>query len=137
MFRFGVSYYTKGVFNMNDLVKTNLGSYEIFSSNLKRYVDDSGKMHKDIAKAVGVSKGTFSDWLNGRAYPRMDKIQRLSEIFGITMSDLVDERPSEEDLVFASQKEEVLELFSKVPEEKRELVLSLIRVTIENLESLR
>jgi transcriptional regulator with XRE-family HTH domain len=114
-----------------------LGNQEIFSKNLSRYVKESGKTQMEIAKAVGISRGTFCDYVKGRAYPRMDKVQKLSEYFGIKISDLVDERPSEEDLVFASQKEEVLELFSKVPEEKRELVLSLIRVTIENLESLR
>ena len=41
------------------------------------------------------------------------------------------------DLIFAQQKERLLGLFSQVPEEKREFVLSLIQVTIENLQSFR
>lgn len=113
-----------------------LGNQEIFSKNLSRYVKESGKTQMEIAKAVGISRGTFCDYVKGRAYPRMDKVQKLSEYFGIKISDLVDEKPSEEDVSFAQQQEKLLDLFGKVPEEKREFVLSLIQATIENLQVL-
>ena len=117
---------------MNKSVKTDLGNQEIFSRNLKRYLDNSGKTQKEIAAAIYVSTGTFCDWIKGRAYPRMDKVQLLAEYFGISKSDLVEdvnvlkESVSEED-------QEVLDLFHKVPKEKRELVLSMIRAAVDNL----
>jgi transcriptional regulator with XRE-family HTH domain len=112
--------------------KTNLGNQQIFSRNLLRFIKMSQKTQGEVAKYVGVSQGTISDWINGRSYPRMDKIQSLAKFFGVQKSDLVEdvhidkERVSEED-------QEVLDLFHKVKKEKRELVLSMIRAAIDNL----
>ena len=109
-----------------------LGNREIFASNLKRYVDQSGKQQREIAKAISISAGTFNDWIRGRVYPRMDKIQLLSEYFGISKSDLIDKWDPEAEKASMLDKE-VLDLFHQVPNEKREFVLSLIRMTIDNL----
>ena len=108
----------------------NLGNNEILAKNLKKYIEKANVSQIDVARAVGVTKGTFCDWMKCRSYPRMDKIQLLAEYFGVQKSDLVDnvekDKVSEED-------EKVLELFHKVPKEKREFVLSLIQATIDNL----
>ena len=117
---------------MNKSLKTDLGNQEIFSRNLKRYLENSGKAQKEVASAICVSAGTFCDWIKGRAYPRMDKVQALAEYFGINKSDLVEDvNVAKETVSDADQK--VLDLFHKVPEEKREFVLSLIQATIDNL----
>ena len=117
---------------MKKFVETDLGSQEIFSSNLIRYLAESGKTQKEVAAAVGVSTGTFCDWVKGRVYPRMDKIQKLAEYFGIRKSDLVEERDIEAESA-SVEDERVLDLFHKVPKEKREFVLSLIQSLIDNL----
>lgn len=46
---------------------------------------------KDIAAAVNVSTATVSDWCNGKKYPRVDAMQRLSDFLGVYMSDLISE----------------------------------------------
>lgn len=117
---------------MNELIKTDLGNKEIFSRNLKRYIENSGKTQKEIAKDIGVSTGTFCDWTRGRLYPRMDKVQKLADYFGIKKSELVEDVNIVKESV-SNKEQEVLDLFHKVPEEKREFVLSLIRATIDNL----
>ena len=117
---------------MSNLAKTDLGNREIFARNLKRYVKRSGKQQKEIAEAVSISAGTFNDWMRARVYPRMDKIQLLAEYFGITKSELIDEWDAEAEKQ-RKKDQEVLELFHKVPEEKREFVLSLIQSLIDNL----
>ena len=112
---------------MKNTVKEELGSTEVFARNFARYLIASGKSQKEVAVAVGVSPGTVSDWLKGRAHARMDKIQALAECFGINKSDLIEEpRVAKDD-------QEVLDLFHKVPEEKREFVLSMIRAAIDTL----
>ena len=117
---------------MKRVLGTDRTNQEIFSNNLRRYVDSSDKTQKEIADIVGVSAGTFSDWINGRSLPRMNKIQKLAEILCIKMSDLIEEwNPEKDEELAADQK--VLELFHKVPKEKREFVLSLIQATIDNL----
>ena len=117
---------------MNKSVKTDLGNKEIFSRNLNRYLRLSGKSQKEVAAAVKISTSTFCDWTKGRAYPRMDKVQLLAEYFGIRKSDLVEDVNVTKESV-SNKEQEVLDLFYKVPEEKREFVLSLIRAAIDNL----
>ena len=117
---------------MKKSIKTDLGNKEIFRRNLKRHLEISGKKKIEVARAIGVSSGNFSDWLNGRVYPRMDKIQALAEYFDIQMADLVDDVNIAKETV-SDKDQEVLDLFHKVPKEKRELVLSMIRAATDNL----
>ena len=117
---------------MKNSIKTDLGNQEIFARNLKRYLDSSGKTQKEIADAISVSTGTFCDWIKGRTYPRMDKVQLLADYFGIQKSDLVEDTTVAKDAV-STDDQKVLDLFHKVPKEKREFVLSLIQATIDNL----
>lgn len=117
---------------MNKPIKADLGNNKIFSRNLKRYLENSGKTQKEVAAEIGVSTGTFCDWIKGRAYPRMDKLQLLAEYFGIQKSDLVEDVNVGKETI-SDQEQEIFDLFHKVPEEKREFLLSIIRAAIDNL----
>lgn len=70
---------------------TALGNKEVFSKNLKYYIDSTGKSQKDLAAILGISLSTFNDWVNGKKYPRIDKIELLAKYFGILKSDLIEE----------------------------------------------
>lgn len=65
---------------------------QIFSSNLRRLIDVSGKTQKEIADAIGVSQQIMNVWARGKAIPRMGKIQKLADFFGIEKSELRDEQ---------------------------------------------
>ena len=39
---------------------------------------------------LGFVYSTFSDWLNGKKYPRIDKIEMMANYFGISKADLVE-----------------------------------------------
>lgn len=67
----------------------------IFAKNLKYYMKKSGKTRREICEALGFSYFTFSDWVNGKKYPRMDKVEILADYFGILKSDLIEEKPKE------------------------------------------
>jgi transcriptional regulator with XRE-family HTH domain len=71
-------------------------SKEIFARNLKKYMDRAGKSQKEMAEVVGVSAATFSDYINAKKYPRIDKIDILADYFGILKSDLIEEKMTEE-----------------------------------------
>lgn len=64
----------------------------IFADNLKRYMEQSGKSRKDVCDALGFSYYTFTDWVNGKKYPRMDKVEKLANYFGILKSDLIEDK---------------------------------------------
>lgn len=111
---------------------TDLGSREVFCRNLNRYLIISGKSQREVAAAVKISPGTFCDWVKGRAYPRVDKIQALADYFGVQKADLVEDVNFAKETI-SEEEQKVLDLFYRVPEEKREFVLSMIRAAIYNL----
>lgn len=48
----------------------------------------------DLAAALSIPFSTVADWVHGRKYPRMDKVQAIADYFGILKSDLTeDENP--------------------------------------------
>lgn len=74
---------------------SNLGNMQIFSENFDYYLKRSGELKKEIAETIDVSASTICDWVKCRTYPRMDKIEKLAEHWGISMSDLVEKRSVE------------------------------------------
>ena len=112
--------------------ETNSRNKEIFARNLKRHLEVSKKSQKEAAAYVGVSTGTFCDWVKGRIYPRMDKVQLLAKYFGISKSDLVEDVNIAKDTI-TDDDQKVLDLFHEVPKEKRDFVLAMIRAAIDNL----
>lgn len=64
----------------------------IFAANLKRYMEINNKTRREVSEALGVSYYTFTDWVNGKKYPRMDKVEKLAAYFGILKSDLIEEK---------------------------------------------
>lgn len=64
----------------------------IFASNLKKYMALNGKSRREICEALGLSYYTFSDWVNGKKYPRMDKVEMLANYFGVLKSDLIEDK---------------------------------------------
>ena len=69
-----------------------MNNKNIFSINLKRYMEENGKSRKEICEALGLSYYTFSDWVNGKKYPRMDKVEMLANYFGVLKSDLIEDK---------------------------------------------
>lgn len=113
-------------------MKSDLGNKEIFAQNLNRYLRLSGKTQSEVARAVGITRGTFCDWVKGRAYPRMDKVQLLAEYFGVRKSDLVEDVNITKEAT-SNKVEQIIDLFHRVPEEKQEALLSIIQSVIDNL----
>lgn len=68
----------------------------IFASNLKNYMKLNGKTRREVSDALGVSYNTFSDWVNAKKYPRIDKVEMLADYFGIKKSDLIEENVTPE-----------------------------------------
>ncbi len=65
---------------------------KIFSKNLNFYISNSGKQQKEIAKDLDISPTTFNTWCVGKIMPRMGKVQKIADYFGIGKSDLIDDK---------------------------------------------
>ena len=112
-------------------------SKEVFARNLKKYMDRSGKSQKDMAEIVGVSTATFSDYINAKKYPRIDKIDILADYFGILKSDLIEDKGEEikEPAMFdglSENQKKLMQFAQTVPEDKAEMILKVIRSIVES-----
>lgn len=68
-----------------------IDSKKIISRNIQHLMDINSKSRKDVCSALGLNYATFSDWLQGRSYPRTDKLEKLAAYFGCTPSDLMND----------------------------------------------
>lgn len=84
-------------------MSSDLGNKEIMAKNIKRYMDEFNLDRKELAGIAGVAYSTLSDWLNANKYPRIDKIEKMANYFGISKADLVEDdienRPLPDNLV--------------------------------------
>ena len=64
---------------------------EIFSKNLRHYLEKSGEKQADLARFLKVSTSTVSDWCSGKKLPRIGKIGKIAKHFGVEFTDLIGE----------------------------------------------
>lgn len=116
---------------------SNIGNKEIFAKNLSFYLNRCGKDQKEVAEIVGVAPSTFNEWVKAKKYPRIDKIEILANYFGILKSDLIEDNeeknPPEEPKLSEGERM-LLDLFRRVPEDKQQMLLQMIRVALGNQE---
>lgn len=63
----------------------------IIAENIVRFMDKKGLSQLDVAEHCGVSQASVSNWCKGVKMPRMDKIDKMCELFGCSRTDLIDE----------------------------------------------
>ncbi len=69
---------------------SDLGNKIVFASNLKQYMDRANIDRNRLCEDLGFKYSTVSEWLAGKKYPRIDKIEMLANYFGIQKSDLIE-----------------------------------------------
>ena len=69
----------------------SIGSKEVLSRNLKKYITKSGKERNVIAEDLGLPYSTLTDWVNGKKYPRINNIEKLAAYFEVSKSDLIED----------------------------------------------
>ncbi len=65
---------------------------DLMARNIKRFMEEKGVNATEICSTLGFKHNTFSDWINGKAYPRIDKIEMMANYFGVTKADLVEDK---------------------------------------------
>lgn len=71
-----------------------LGNKEIIAKNIRRYLNENNMTQSELSKICDVGQSTVSGWLNAQIYPRIDKIEIMARLWGISKADLVEEASS-------------------------------------------
>ncbi len=61
----------------------------IFGKNLKMLREEKGLGQVELAKALGVGKGTISLWENGLREPLLSSLVAIAKYFNISIDELV------------------------------------------------
>lgn len=64
-------------------------SLEIFSHNLRNYLEVKRKTQSDLARHLSVSTVSVSRWANGEAMPRPTMLDRICAFLGCSQEDLL------------------------------------------------
>jgi transcriptional regulator with XRE-family HTH domain len=67
---------------------------EVFSRRLRYYLERNGMTQLDLARKLGVGATSVSFWCNGTKAPRMDKVDKMCELFHCKRSDLIEDKDS-------------------------------------------
>lgn len=104
---------------------------QVMAYNIKRLMDAKNVNSSEVCKALGIKQNTFSNWINAKIYPRIDKIEKLASYFGVTKSDLVEEHPvfvvnDLRGVILTEEEKEVIEKLREMPQQERDLYTRMI-----------
>lgn len=91
---------------------SNLGNKKIMAKNIRHYMAINNVTQTQVCNTLGFKMPTFSDWINAKTYPRIDKIELMANYFGITKADLVEEHT--QDLKHNTRKGVVINVLGRV-----------------------
>ena len=110
----------------------------IRSERIKALVDSSDMSYQDLEKLTGIKKSSLQRYASGATTKiPLDVIEKLSVAFNVSQEYLMgwDEKkvsPSEPQLTEGEKV--LLDLFNRVPEDKQQLVLQMIRAALGSQE---
>lgn len=114
-------------------MSNDLGNKEVMARNLQRYMTIHRMMRKDLAAMVGVPYTTVCDWVNANTYPRIDKIEKMAMIFGISKADLIETKKPDtvSDAELTQEEHKFFTMYRKLTPEQKGIIETLAK-TLHN-----
>lgn len=63
----------------------SIGNKEIMAKNIRYYMDSRGIDRNKICADLNLKYTTFTDWINAKTYPRIDKIELQANKFAVEL----------------------------------------------------
>jgi transcriptional regulator with XRE-family HTH domain len=104
----------------------------VFSFNLRTMMKREDKTQTDIVRDLHFTASTVSDWVLGKKYPRVDKLQALADYLHCLKSDLTEINKETRPLL----SERVMKRLREDPE-FREIFEFLLNVEPESLSAIK
>ena len=54
-----------------------------------KLLNDKGVKPADVSRATGLPSSLFSEWKKGKSNPKIDKLQKIADYFGVTLEYLM------------------------------------------------
>lgn len=69
----------------------SLGNMQTMAANIQYYMDKHDMTRHELCKLINVPYTTLCTWITAKSYPRIDKIEKMAQVFGVSKSDLVED----------------------------------------------
>ena len=103
------------------------------SERIKQLIEQSQKSYQELEKITGIKKSSLQRYASGAtAKIPLDVIEKLSKTFNVSQEYLMGwsentKKPSPEEPKLNEGEQLLLELFRKIPEDKQEFFLDMLR----------
>lgn len=114
--------FARGVFGKGNQTMGENAKQE-FARALRGILKSKGMTQQELARQMGCSGATVSDWCSGRKYPRVEKLERMAELLGVALSELTAPRDDLADVDIAFYGE-----YRALSEADRETVRDMVQV---------
>lgn len=88
------------------------------------YREARGWTEYELAKRSGITQSTISTWYRTNCKPSMKSLQKICDVFGITISQLIEDN---EEVTLTPEQKELLKLWAKFSPEQQNSFLELFR----------
>lgn len=100
---------------------------EVFSKRLRYYMNRYNINQAELAKKLGVGTTSVHNWCGGIKTPRMDKVDKMCEIFGCLRSDLINDNTNAS-FSLSDEEQEVIESYRTADPGTRSSVRKLLDI---------
>ena len=101
---------------------------ENFCRNFNMLMEVNDKKQLDVARDMHISTSTINDWSKGHKVPRLDKIKKIAEYFGVEANDLLSSRKIPD---YNPDMLTLIDLYSRLDSKGKQAVMSLARTLAE------
>ena len=98
---------------------------EGIGENIRRLLIEKKIKQKDVAEYLGVSNGTFSDWLRGRHIPKSQYIVAMAKYFEVTPLELTTKRAA------SPTEDRLTALFDSLTEDQKAAAIDYMKYLIQ------
>lgn len=110
----------------------------IRSERIKVLIEKSGLSYQELEKLTGVKKSSLQRYASGATSKiPLDVIEKLAATFEVSQEYLMgwdEKKNSPSELQLTEGEKALLDLFNRVPQDKQQMVLEMIRVALGSQE---
>jgi transcriptional regulator with XRE-family HTH domain len=101
---------------------------------IQKLLREQNKSKKELCEFLGLSPTNFGNWISGRNVSFMKYTHKIAEYFGVPVAYLLNEEKEKAPGTLTEGEKLLIDTFRRVPVDKQELVLQMIRLALDNQE---
>ena len=100
---------------------------KIIGENIKKVCEMKGIKQIDIAKHMGISQGSISNWMKGINSIDIENLAKLCAFLGVSLNQIYGVDPITPEALLSSQENELLRLFRTLNKDGKDMLISTAR----------